>query len=96
MRLQSLVHHLFKFSPTAPVTEIEEVAEVNESEPAIEVEIMEPRRCGRSRKQTKLFGNPLLYKVTYHLTPRFIPDFLQHLSETMETLQDKYSGTVEF
>ena len=34
-------------SSTTPVTEIEEVAEV-----------MEPRRSGRSRKQTKLFGNP--------------------------------------
>ena len=81
---------------TTPVTVIEEVTEVNESEPAIDVEIMEPRRSGRSRKQTKLFGNPLLYRVTYHLTPRFVSDFLYHLSEIMETLQTKYSGTVEF
>ena len=72
-------------SSTTPVTEIKDVAEVNESEPAIEVEVMEPRRSGRSRKQTQLIGNPLLYRVTYHLTPRFVPDFLQHLSETMET-----------
>ena len=83
-------------SPTTPVTEIKEVTKVNESEPAIEVEVMEPRRSGRSRKQIQFFGNPLLYKVTCHLTPRFVPDFLQHLSETMETLQNKYSGTVEF
>ena len=83
-------------SSTTPVTEIEEVTEVIESERAIEVEVMEPRRSGRSRKQTKLFGNLLLYRVTYHLTPTFVPDFLQHLSETVETLQDKYSGTVEF
>ena len=83
-------------SPTTPVTEIKEVAEINEPEPAIEVEVMEPRRSGRSRKQTKLFGNPLLYRVTCHLTPRFVPDFPQHLSETMETLQNKYSGIVEF
>ena len=70
-------------SSTTPVTEMKEVAEVNESEPAIEVEVMEPRRSGRSRKQTQLFGNPLLYRVTCHLTPRFVPDFLQHLYETM-------------
>ena len=81
---------------TTPVTENEKVAEANESEPAIEVKVMEPRRSGRNKKQTQLFGNPLLYRVTYHLTPRFVPDFLQHLSETMETLQNRYSGTVEF
>ena len=79
-------------SSTTPVTE----NEVNEPESTIEVEVMEPRRSGRDRKQTKFFGNPLLYRVTYHLTPRFIPELLQHLSETMETLQDRYSGTVEF
>ena len=83
-------------SSTTPVTKNEKVTEVNESESAIEVEVMEPRRSGRNKKQTHFFGNPLLYKVTYHLTPRFVPDLLQHLSETMETLQNKYSGTVEF
>ena len=83
-------------SSTTSVTENEKVAEVNEPESTIEVEVMEPRRSGRDRKQTKFFGNPLLYRVTYHLTPRFVPELLQHLSETMETLQNKYSGTVEF
>ena len=83
-------------SSTTSVTENEKVAEVNEPESTIEVEVMEPRRSGRDRKQTKFFGNPLLYRVTYHLTPRFVPELLQHLSETMETLQDRYSGTVEF
>ena len=83
-------------SSTTSVTENEKVAEVSEPESTIEVEVMEPRRSGRDRKQTKFFGNPLLYRVTYHLTPRFVPELLQHLSETMETLQDRYSGTVEF
>ena len=65
MRLKSLVHHLFNFlSSTTPVTENEKVTEVNESDPAIEVEVMEPRRSGRSKKQTQLFRNPLLYRVT--------------------------------
>ena len=83
-------------STTTPVTENEKVTEVNESESTIEVEVMKPRRSGRNKKQTQFFGNPLLYRVTYHLTPRFVPELLQHLSETMETLQNKYSGTVEF
>ena len=85
-----------EISSTTPVTENEKVTEVNESGSTIEVEVMEPRRSGRNKKQTKFFGNPLLYRVTYHLTPRFVPELLQHLSETMKTLQNKYSGTVEF
>ena len=83
-------------SSTNPVTDVEIVAEDNESELAIEVEVMEPRKSARDRKQTKFFGNPLLYRVTYHLTPRLIPELLQHLSDTMETLKEKNSGTVEF
>ena len=46
-------------SSTTAVTEIEEVTEVNGSEPAIEVKVMEPRRSGRNKKQTQCFGNPL-------------------------------------
>ena len=65
-------------SPTTPVTENETVTEINESESTIEVEVMEPRRSGRNKKQTQFFGNPLLYRVTYHLTPRFVPELLQH------------------
>ena len=39
-------------SSTTPVTKNEKVAEVNEPESTIEVEVMEPRRSGRDRKQT--------------------------------------------
>ena len=85
-----------KISSTSPVTDVEIVTEDTKSEPAIEVEVMEPRRPARDRKQTKFFGNPLLHRVTYHLTPRLIPELLQHLSDTMETLKEKYSGTMEF
>ena len=69
------------------------VSSESETEPesAIQVEVVEPRRSGRNRKQTKLFGNPLLYKIA----PRFIPETLQQMSETLESLQEKYSGTVE-
>ena len=63
-----------------------------EPESVIQVEVMEPRRSGRNKKQTKLFGNPLLYKIAL----RFIPEILQQMSETLEFLQEKYSGTVEF
>ena len=63
-------------SSTTPVTETEEVTEVEESEPAIKIEMMEPRRSGRSKKQTQLFGNPLLYRVNYHLTPKFVAELL--------------------
>ena len=51
-------------SSITPVTENEKVTEVNESESTIEVEVMEPRRSGRDKKQTQFFGNPLLYRVT--------------------------------
>ena len=85
-----------EISSSTPVTVTEEVTEVREPESTIEVEVMEPRRSGRNKKQTQFFGNPLLYRVTYHLTPRFVHELLQHLSETIETLQNKYSGTVEF
>ena len=44
---------------------------------------MEPRRSGRNKKQTKLFGNPLLYKIA----PRFIPEI--QMSDTLESLQEK-------
>ena len=39
-------------SSTTSVTENEKVTEVNESESTIEVEVMEPRRSGRNKKQT--------------------------------------------
>ena len=83
-------------SSTYPVADVEIVTEDTMSEPTIEVEVMEPRRSARDRKQTKFFGNPLLYRKTYHLTPRLIPDLLQHLSDTMETLKERYDCTVEF
>ena len=49
--------------------------EENEPENVISVEVAEPRRSGRARKQTALYGNPLLYNITCKLTPRFVPVF---------------------
>ena len=65
-------------------------------EPSIDVKVTIPRRSTRNRKQTQLFGNPLLYRITCQYTPRTFPEMLQHLSETMEVLKENYSGTVEF
>ena len=48
----------------------------DEPENVVSVEIAELRRSGRARKQTALYGNPLLYTITYKLTPRFVPAFL--------------------
>ena len=62
----------------------------DESENVISVEIAEPRRSGRERKQTALYGNPLLYTITCKLTPRFVPVFLNKMSETLESLHTNY------
>ena len=83
-------------SSTNLVADVEIVTEDTMSEPTIEVEVMEPRRSVRDTKWMNFFGNPLLYRITYDLTPRLIPELLQHLSDTMETLKEKYSSTVEF
>ena len=62
----------------------------DEPENVISVEIAEPRRSGRERKQTALYGNPLLYTITCKLTPRFVPVFFNKMSETLESLQTNY------
>ena len=64
--------------------------EEDESENVISVEIAEPRRSGRARKQTALYGNPLLYTITCKLTPRFVPVFLNKMSETLDSLHTNY------
>ena len=62
----------------------------DEPEKVVSVEITEPRRSGRARKQTALYGNPFLYTITYKLTPRFVPAFLSKMSETLESLHTNY------
>ena len=63
--------------------------EEDDTENVISVEIAEPR-SGRARKQTALYGNPLLYTITCKLTPRFVPVFFNKMSETLESLQTNY------
>ena len=69
---------------------IVQTVEDDESENVISVEIAEPRRSGRERKQTALYGNPLLYTITCKLTPRFVPVFFHKMSETLKSLQTNY------
>ena len=64
--------------------------EDDEPENVISVEITEPRRSGRERKQTALYGNPLLYTITCKLIPRFVPVFFNKMSESLESLQTNY------
>ena len=82
-------------SPIDPVSNLEMVTEDDSIEPAMEVEVIPPRRSARDRKQTQLFGNPLLYRITYNLTPRVLPELLHHVPDIMESLTDKYSATVD-
>ena len=84
-------------SSSQPVQDISSVqnsnivpSEENESENVISVEIAEPRRSGRERKQTALYGSPLLYTITCKLTPKFVPVFFNKMSETLESLQTNY------
>ena len=83
-------------SPIDSVPNSEIVTEDDSVEPTMEVEVVPLRRPARNRKQTQLFGNPLLYRITYHLTPRVLSDLIHHVPDTMESLTDKCSDTVEF
>ena len=62
----------------------------DEPENVVSVEIVEPRRSGRTRKPTALYGNPLLYTITCKLTPRFVPAFFNKMSEILESLHTNY------
>ena len=83
-------------SPIDSVPNSEIVTEDDSVEPTMEVEVVPLRRSARDRKQTQLFGNPLLYRITYNLALTVLSDLLNHVPDTMESLTDKCTGTVEF
>ena len=83
-------------SPIDSVPNSELVTEDDSVEPTMEVEVVPLRRSTRNRKQTQLFGNPLLHRITYNLTPRVSSELLHHAPDTMDSLTDKCSGTVKF
>ena len=56
--------------------------------PIVDVEVEPVRRSARERKQTQLFGNPWLYRITYNLTPRVLSDLLQHVPDIRDSLTD--------
>ena len=66
-----------------------EIAEDNPVNSTMDVEVVPLRRSARERKQTQLFGNPWLYKITYNLTPRVLSDLLHHVPDTKDSLADK-------
>ena len=83
-------HDIDVFASDTEQSSSQSVPEEDESENVISVEIAEPRRSGRARKQTALYGNPLLYTITCKLTPRFVPVFFNKMSETLESLHTNY------
>ena len=65
-----------------------EIAVDNSVNPTLDVEVIPLRRSARERKQTQLFGNPWLYRITYNLTPRVLSDLLHHVPDTKDSLVD--------
>ena len=66
-----------------------EIAEDNSVNSTMDVEVVPLRRTARDRKQTQLFGNPWLYRITYNLTPKVLSDLLHHVPDTKDSLADK-------
>ena len=66
----------------------QDVADDEMVNPVVDVEIEPVRRSARERKQTQLFGNPWLYRITCTLTPRVLSDLLQHIPDMNDSLTD--------
>ena len=66
----------------------QDVTEDEVVNPVVDVEIEPVRRSARERKQTQLFGNPWLYRITCTLTPRVLSDLLQHVPDMNDSLTD--------
>ena len=66
-------------------TDMTEDTSVN---PIVEVETEPLRRSARERKQTQFYGSPLLYRITYNLTPRVVSDLLHHVPDVKDSLTD--------
>ena len=81
--------------PSDSVSKSGIITEDNSVDPTMEVEVVPLRRSARDRKQTQLFGNPWLYRITYNLTPRVLSDLLHHVPDTMDSLTDKSTDTME-
>ena len=85
-------------SPSIEVSfpsESEIKTENNSVNPTMEVEVVPLRRSARDKKQTQFFGNPWLYRITYNLTPRVLSELLHHVPDTMDSLTDECTDTME-
>ena len=80
--------------PSDSASQSRVIAEDNSVDPTMDVEVVPLRRSARDRKQTQLFGNPWLYRITYNLTPRVLSDLLHPVPDTKDSLADK-SDTME-
>ena len=69
-------------------SQLDGITEDTTVNPTMDVEVVPVRRSARERKQTQLFGNPWLYRITYNLTPRVLSDLLQHVPDTRDSLVD--------
>ena len=76
------------FDPSNIHSQSQDVADDEIVNPVVDVEIELVRRSARERKQTQLFGNPWLYRITCTLTPRVLSDLLQHVPDMNDSLTD--------
>ena len=65
-----------------------DIAEDTSVNPTVEVETEPLRRSARNRKQTQFYGSPLLYRITYNLTPRVVSDLFHHVPDVQDSLAD--------
>ena len=65
-----------------------DIAEDTSVNPILEVETEPLRRSARERKQTQFYGSPLLYRITYNLTPRVVSDLFHHVPDVQDSLTD--------
>ena len=76
------------FDPSNIHSQSQDVTDDEIVNPVVDVEIEPVRRSARERKQTQLFGNPWLYRITCTLTPRVLSDLLQHVPDMNDSLTD--------
>ena len=81
--------------PSDSVSKSEIITENNSVNPTMEVEVIPLGRSARDKKQTQFFGNPWLYRITYNLTPRVLSELLHHVPDTMDSLTDECTDTME-
>ena len=74
--------------PSNIQSQSQDVTDDESVNPIADVEIEPVRRSARERKQTQLFGNPWLYRISCTLTPRVLSDLLQHVPDINDSLTD--------